>query len=113
MNFSTAVPALVNCSVPRRWMSVQYANASQNFTCPIVTAAAPAFTVAVSVTTLPAATVVTVLPPDVTARVVVVAAGAAQARTAPPQRAITEIAETHNNRQSLLTFTDNLHSCFP
>jgi hypothetical protein len=44
--------------------------------------------------------------------VVTVGAGAAQARTAPPQRAITEIAETHNNRQSLLTFTDNLHSCF-
>src|ERR1017187_9670030 len=94
-------------------MSVQYiAAASQKFTCPIVTGVVPAFTVAVSVTTLPAATVVTVLPPDVTARVVV-AAGAAQARTAPPQRAITEIAETHNDRQSLLTFTDNLHSCFP
>jgi hypothetical protein len=95
-------------------MSVQYvAAASQNFTCPIVTGVIPAITDAVNVTTLPDATVVTVVPADVTASVVVVAAGAAQARTAPPQRAITEIAETHNDRQSLLTFTDNLHSCFP
>ena len=95
-------------------MSVQYvAAASQNFTCPIVAGVVPANTVAVNVTTLPDATVVTAPPPDVTARVVVVAAGAAQARTAPPQRAITETAETHNIRQSLLTFTDNLHSCFP
>jgi hypothetical protein len=114
MNFSTAVPVLVNCLVPRRWMSVQCAaDASQKFTCPVVTAVVPVFTVAVSVTTLLDATVVTVLPPDATARVVVVAAGAAQARTVPPQRAITETAETHNDRQSLLTFTDNLHSCFP
>ena len=95
-------------------MSVQYvAVASQNFTCPIVAGVVPAITVAVNVTTLPDSTVVTAPPPDVTARVVVVAAGAAQAGTAPPQRAITETAETHNNRQSLLTFTDNLHSCFP
>ena len=94
-------------------MSVQYvADASQKFTFSTVTGVPPVVTVAVRVTTLPGATVVTALPPDVTARVVVVGAGAAQARTAPPQRAITETAETHNNRQSLLTFTDNLHSCF-
>ncbi|MFP5207849.1 MAG: hypothetical protein ACLGRW_01020 [Acidobacteriota bacterium] len=54
-------------------MSVQYfADASQNFTCPTVTAALPAFTVALSVTTLPEATVVTVVPPDVKASVTVV-----------------------------------------
>jgi hypothetical protein len=58
-------------------MSVQYfAEASQKFTRPTVTAAAPTFTEAVSVTTLPDATVVTALPPEVTARVVLVAAGA-------------------------------------
>jgi hypothetical protein len=54
-------------------MSVQYfAVASQKLTCPVVTAVLPAFTVAVSVTTLPDVTVATVVPPDVTARVVVV-----------------------------------------
>ena len=94
-------------------MSVQdFAVASQKFTCPTVTAVPAAVTVAVSVTTLPDVTIVTALPPDVTAIVVVVAPGAAHARSAPPQRAITETAEAHNNRQSLLTFTDNLHSCF-
>jgi hypothetical protein len=56
-------------------MSVQCAaEASQKFTCPGVTGVAPAFTDAVSVTTLPEATVVTALPPEVTARIVVVAA---------------------------------------
>jgi hypothetical protein len=48
------------------------AAASQNFTCPGFTIA-PALTVAVSVTTLPDATVVTGFPPEVTAIVVVVA----------------------------------------
>jgi hypothetical protein len=48
----------------------------------------PASTVAVSVTTLPEVTVVTPLPPDVTANVVVVAADAAQARSAPPPRIV-------------------------
>jgi hypothetical protein len=52
-------------------MSVQLlAVASQKFTCPGVTGVEPASTVAVSVTTLPEATVVTVLPAEVTARVV-------------------------------------------
>jgi hypothetical protein len=43
---------------------------------PLVTAPAPEFTVAASVTTLPEATVVTALPLDITASVVVVAANA-------------------------------------
>jgi hypothetical protein len=55
-------------------MSVQYVTvASQKFTCPIVSAVVPALTDAVSDTTLPEATVVTELPPEVTARLVVVA----------------------------------------
>ena len=54
-------------------MSVQYdADASQKFTCPGVTAALPASTVAANVIGLPEDTVFTVLPPDVTPRVVVV-----------------------------------------
>jgi hypothetical protein len=90
-------------------MSEQYfADASQNSTRPAVTFAEDrVFTVAVRVTAVFADTV-----DEERESVVTVGAGAAQARTAPPQRAITEIAETHNNRQSLLTFTDNLHSCF-
>jgi hypothetical protein len=53
---------------------VQYfAEASQKFTCPVVTAVPPTCTVAVSVTTLPEATVVTAPPPEVTVRVVAVA----------------------------------------
>jgi hypothetical protein len=52
-------------------MSVQdLAAASQKFTCPGVVGVPPAVTVAVNVTTLPAVTVVTVLPPEVTANVV-------------------------------------------
>jgi hypothetical protein len=51
-----------------------------------VTGEPPAVTVAVRVTTLPELTVVTALPPEVIARVVVVAAGAAQAGSAPPLR---------------------------
>ena len=47
--------------------------ASQNFTCPVVTAAPPAVTVAVSVITVWAGTVVAGAPPAVTASVVVVA----------------------------------------
>ncbi len=42
-----------------------------------------------------------------------VVADAAQARTTPLQRAITENVEMQNNRQRLLTVTDNLHSFFP
>jgi hypothetical protein len=55
----------------------------QNFTWPTVTAELPATTVAVSVTTLPDATVVTVVPPDVNASVVVVGVEA-DARIPPP-----------------------------
>jgi hypothetical protein len=47
--------------------------ASQKFTCPEVTAVPPSFTAAVSVTTLPEATVVTGAPEAVTTRVVSVA----------------------------------------
>jgi hypothetical protein len=66
-------------------MSVQYvAAASQKFTCPITTAADPDFTIAVSVTTLPESTVVTVLPADVIAKAVEVSAVAAQAFVATP-----------------------------
>jgi hypothetical protein len=64
-------------------MSAQYfAVASQKLTCPVVTAVLPALTVAVSVTMLPDATVVTVFPPDVNARVVVVGVEA-NAQTPP------------------------------
>jgi hypothetical protein len=53
---------------------VQYfAEAAQKFTCPVVSAVAPALIDAVSVTTLPETTVDTTLLPEVTARVVVVA----------------------------------------
>jgi hypothetical protein len=55
-------------------MSVQVvADASQKFTCPGVTAVPPAFTCAVSVTAVPAATELTEFPPDVIAMVVLVA----------------------------------------
>jgi len=61
-----AVPELVSCAVPTIWMSSQYvAVASQNFTRPGVTLPAPAVTVAVNVTTVPAETVVTGLVPSV------------------------------------------------
>src|ERR1700679_77085 len=72
-NFSTAVPALVNCAVPTRLMSVQYfAEALQKLTCPAVTTLPLAFTVAVSATTLPEGTEETRAPSEVTARVVAV-----------------------------------------
>ena len=75
-NFSSAVPALVNCAVPIIWMSSQYgAVASQKFTCPAVNAEEPDSTVAVKVTTLPELTEVTGAPAEVKASVVVVAAG--------------------------------------
>jgi hypothetical protein len=48
--------------------------ASQKFTWPRVTGLAPAFTVAVSVSTLPEKIVVAAFPPDVIASVVVVEA---------------------------------------
>jgi hypothetical protein len=70
-----AVPALVNCAVPRKWRSVQYvAAASQKLTVPLVTAADPDATVAVRFTKLPEATVVVGLPPEDTDSAVVVAA---------------------------------------
>ena len=49
--------------------------ASQKLTVPVVSGVAEAATVAVSVTTVFAATLVAGLPPDVIARVVVVAGG--------------------------------------
>ena len=49
-----------------------FAEASQKFTCPVVNAVDPAFTVAVSVTTVPEAIVVTGADAEVTASVVVV-----------------------------------------
>ena len=59
------------------WMSSQWAAvAPQNATCPVVTGAVPAATVAVSVTTVPDATVVTALPLLVTVSDVVVAEAA-------------------------------------
>lgn len=69
----TAVPLLVNCAVPSRWIAVQEAAAaSQKFTTPGFTAEPPDWTAAVSVTTLPEFTIDTPLPPEVTVRVVVV-----------------------------------------
>jgi hypothetical protein len=62
--------------------------ATQKFTCPTVTGVVPAIIVAVSVTALPEATEVTALPAEVIARVLVVAAGAAHARGAPPPSTI-------------------------
>jgi hypothetical protein len=72
---------LLNCAVPSSAESSQYfAEASQNFTCPGFTGVEPETTVAVSVTTVPAATEVTSLPPAfVTVSVVVVAAAVAHA----------------------------------
>jgi hypothetical protein len=49
------------------------AEASQKYTCPVVTGVAPASTVAVSDTTVPEVTIVTLPPLDVIANAVVVA----------------------------------------
>lgn len=66
-----AVPALVNCAVPSRWMSVQCGEeASQKFTAPVGTGVVPASTVAVRVTADPLATLFTWVPPEVTASIV-------------------------------------------
>jgi hypothetical protein len=90
---------------------VQYvAAASQKFTCPLVTAAAPVFTVAVNVITLPDSTVVTVPPPDVATRVVV-SVDTTKAHSVPPQKIIARIVEKHDIKRNLLTFMVNLHSC--
>jgi hypothetical protein len=58
-------------------------DASQKFTCPTVTGVAPAATVAVSVTTLPNATEVVALSPELNASVVVVAVCALAAAGIP------------------------------
>ena len=58
-NLNRAIPALVNCAVPNRWMSVQEAaDASQSVTLPRVTFVAPELTVAVNVTAVPEETLV-------------------------------------------------------
>jgi hypothetical protein len=76
-------------------MSVQYdADASQKLTWPGVTAVLPSLTVAVNVIALPEVTVVTVLPPDVTPSVVVVATLASNCEA--PHRNI-HIAATKNS----------------
>ena len=87
-------------------MSVQWAaEASQKFTWPAVTAAAPALTVAVNVTSLPAFTVAPgamTAPPEVMVRVVVVATEAARAEDPAPQMAKTT-AENTPAKRCLLT----------
>jgi len=97
-------------------MSVQYVTeASQKDTCPTVTEFPLAVTVAVSDTTLPEAIDppgANVLPPEVTARVVVVAAGAAQARRTPPQKNTVRNAEICNDRLTRLIFKLNLQFLF-
>src|ERR1035438_4004415 len=79
-NLNTALPELVSCAKPRRWMSVQnFAVALQKLIWPLVTGTVPARTVAVSVTTPPEATDVTALPFEVTVSVAVVAGDVAKA----------------------------------
>jgi hypothetical protein len=69
-----ADPACVSCDSPRRWISVQRgAVASQKYTWPVVTGLSAIVTLAVKVITLPAVTVVTTPPADLTASVVAVA----------------------------------------
>jgi hypothetical protein len=85
--------------------------ASQKFTCPVVTFVEPEVTVAVRVTTLPDATVVTVLPPELIARVVVVAAPAAalpaQACDAPAKKEHMRTKKT-DRRSNTLALTDKV-----
>jgi hypothetical protein len=82
------------------WTSLQYAAlASQNITCPGDAAFDPAFAVAVNVTTVPLATVVTLLLPEVTARDVAVAVFVCPAAPAHAPHAI--IARTHNAARGL------------
>jgi len=64
----------------------------------------PAFTVAVSVTTVPDTTVVTTLVPDVTARVVVVAVCA----TAPAENDATRNADTRTSLRMISPFDARL-----
>jgi hypothetical protein len=68
---------------------------------------------AVRVTTLPEATVppeAMALPPEVIAKVVVVDAGAAEARGARAQRAVTSDEETMIKAGKVI-FTERLRSC--
>src|SRR5258708_3323809 len=68
-----ADPAFVSCDIPSRWMPEQRGAAvSQNSTWPVVTGWPASITRAIKVTTLPAVKVVTALPADVPASVVVV-----------------------------------------
>ena len=73
--------------------------ASQKLTWPGVTGVLPAITVAVRVTTLPGATVVTAFPPEVTDSVVIVGAGAAHAGSSPTPWPKENTAMTHHKRR--------------
>lgn len=91
MNCITAVPAWVSCAVPSRWAASQkVAVASQKFTWPVVRGFDPAVTVAVAVTSVPEATVVTGLLADVRDRLVVEAVCAALTFTGSATIAIRE-----------------------
>ena len=75
MNRSVAVPAVVSCAVPKRCESSQCGvAASQKRTWPGLTGVVPAKTVAIKVTTAPAAADVTGVPAAVSASEVVVGA---------------------------------------
>jgi hypothetical protein len=90
-------------------MSVQYvAEASQKLTVPEVTAAAPAVTVAVKVTALLEATLVTALPPEVTASVMVVGPDCDQPRIILPLAVIKSVARI-STRQLILARKMNLN----
>ena len=89
---------------------MQYVNAaSQKFTCPVVTAAAPALTDAVSVSAVPVPSVVTATAPDVSASVVVVE-DAARACWELPNNVVAKANEVNKDNKDFLTFTDVLHS---
>ena len=103
---SVAVPAVVNCAMPRMWTSVQYfAVASQKSTWPVVRAVVPAFTVAVRVTMVPAAAEVTALPPAVTVSVVDVVVLVAAAAAFPPRAS----ARPRQGRASLRNWLLGIH----
>jgi hypothetical protein len=107
MNVNVAVPELVNWLVPKTWMSVQYVAApSQKLTCPVVTAVAPAVTVAVRVTAPPDGTVVTTLLPEVITSAVPV--DEAKPRSEPPQKKAIERLAVINNCRSFLAFKVNI-----
>lgn len=95
-SFSTAIPALVSCAVPNRWISVQrVAVASQKFTWPVVNVVDPLRTEAVSVMTVPEGAEVTAVPPEVTVRLVDVAIlVCAKAKFPMPQTASTHIEKS-------------------